>query len=590
PAMAEVSESAAQVLYSAEGDAKFEFDPKTMRRTKPGFKRFTLSVSVLLSFILGLPFLLKSVEIYRSPLPFGEIDELSAAVELSPLHFPCNFRAVFIGFGGFTSNPEELSAVIQSELTASDSTSCGACDYSSTVSVTLVSGSGCSHSAYIPNWKCESLNELIRNQESGKLDDESFDEQLHLLDYRECRKCQAFYTVFVIRREEEEGKVRSVIGKYRHAWILGEVSAEEAVKKVAEIFVKGFVNGWKEEAPIGGEFMPVGADGRTVLSFSLLNADPHDWIYDWDFQRIEEDILMPVVEALKPLADIKIESQVVLYHTPKSSLSQWDDKLRSYTFTKNDLPFFVNSNEWHLDTSIEAGGRSKILHFVVYVPSAAECPLLFRLPNEEVSSTNGFISPMWGGVVVWNPSRCLNETRTGPHFNQKIPSEDIRKIFEVFLAQFRQLFGLKSSHNHLLDQSESLELLTDRRGFTQWEMDVLSRQHTCFNLHQSVTTLGSLSRLVQSLPRMIIKDEIGKQVKYSLEAAKQALSNASDGFYHDSSSVASSRKARSLSEDAFYHPSMVSVSYFSFEHCFAVYSPFFLPVSLHVILAALKEW
>ncbi|KAL3815163.1 hypothetical protein ACJIZ3_016529 [Penstemon smallii] len=44
------------------------------------------------------------------------------------------------------------------------------------------------------------------------------------------------------------------------------------------------------------------------------------------------------------------------------------------------------------------------------------------------------------------------------------------------------------------------------------ELDVLSRQHTCFKLLQSGTTLGSLSRLVQSLPRMIIKDEIGKQV------------------------------------------------------------------------------
>lgn len=27
----------------------------------------------------------------------------------------------------------------------------------------------------------------------------------------------------------------------------------------------------------------------------------------------------------------------------------------------------MNSNEWHLDTSIAAGGRSKILQFVVYI-------------------------------------------------------------------------------------------------------------------------------------------------------------------------------------------------------------------------------
>lgn len=87
------------------------------------------------------------------------------------------------------------------------------------------------------------------------------------------------------------------------------------------------------------------------------------------------------------------------------------------------------------------------------------------------------------------------------------------------------------------------------------EMDFLSRQHSCFNLHSCASSLGSLSRLVctwflvefivgsavwklfflvplfvylffsnfdyfvvqvQSLPRMIIIDEIGKQVIYCL--------------------------------------------------------------------------
>lgn len=33
-----------------------------------------------------------------------------------------------------------------------------------------------------------------------------------------------------------------------------------------------------------------------------------------------------------------------------------------------------------------------------------------------------------------------------------------------------------------------------------------------------------------------------------------------------------SRQARSLAEDAFFHSSIMSISYYSFEHCFAVYS------------------
>ncbi|KAL9999846.1 putative phosphatidylinositol-glycan biosynthesis class S protein [Helianthus debilis subsp. tardiflorus] len=78
-----------------------------------------------------------------------------------------------------------------------------------------------------------------------------------------------------------------------------------------------------------------------------------------------------------------------------------------------------------------------------------------------------------------------------------------------------------------------------------------------------------------------------EKVKFSLEAAKLAQHNASQGIC-DASAV-SSRHARSLAEDAFFHPSVMSISYYSFEHMFAVYSPFFLPLSLHVILAVVRE-
>ncbi|KAL6581758.1 hypothetical protein OROMI_005772 [Orobanche minor] len=184
-----------------------------------------------------------------------------------------------------------------------------------------------------------------------------------------------------------------------------------------------------------------------------------------DFQEIDDNLLAPITEALKPLADISVESQV-LYHTPKSSFSYWDDKLGTYIFTTKDLPFFVNSNEWHLDTSVAAGGRSKILHFVVYVPSARECPLLLQLPSGEISMTNGFISPMWGSVVVWNPSACFEDSEMETHVRNKISPEDLERIFEVFIGQLRQLFGMKSK-GLFADASDTLRLLTSDKGFTE---------------------------------------------------------------------------------------------------------------------------
>ncbi|KAI5599806.1 hypothetical protein BDE02_02G219600 [Populus trichocarpa] len=563
-----------------------EFDSKTMRRTKPGLKRLFLTFTVLVSFLLGFPFLFKSVEIYRSPLPFHDIDSLSNDVVSNPFLFPCHFQAILVPSDPKSSsidlNLDELELSIRSKITKLASkgiaSQCGACTNNFTLSLTLDDGDCTQSSSKF--YKCGA----IRAVDLDFGDDESVDEALESAGLDSGGKV---YSVVVVVNGDGVDGVKVVVGKYRHAWIVGrDWGVEEVAERLAEIFVRVFVNGGREEGLIHGEFMPVGADGRIVLSFNLLNADPSDWTYDWDFRKIDETLLAPMIDALGPIANISVESQV-LYHTLKFSVSSWDEKLGGYIFSTKDLPFFVNSNEWHLDTSIAAGGRSKILQFVVYVPSAKECPLLLQLPNGEISKTNAFISPMWGGVMVWNPQSCSRDSDSELLVRHIMSPEDLQKVFEVFVGQFRQLFGLKSGSLHV-GVMGTYNLLASEKGFTEWELDVLSRQHTCFNIHSSATTLGSLSKLVQSLPRMIIMDEIGKQVKFSLEAAKLARVNASLGFY-DASAV-SSRQARSLAEDAFFHPSIMSVSYYSFEHCFAVYSPFFLPVSMHVLLAALREW
>ncbi|XP_027350911.1 GPI transamidase component PIG-S isoform X2 [Abrus precatorius] len=547
--MAEISDSPSTSKPAEENTQTqlSEFDTKRTRNTKPGVKRLLISVTVLVSFIIGFPLLWKSIEIYRAPLPFDRIDSFSSQIESKPLLFPCQFRAIFIGFDFKVSHDKVGAAITRKMSELSNGGDCGGCGGNYSVSVVVDTGEV---NAVDFGGKLrgndEDVDELVKSVVSGYGGGNA-------------------YSVVVVNRDEE---VRSVVGKYRHAWILGRVLEEEAVLRVAEIFAKVFVNGGNDEGSVRSEFMPVGADGKIVLSFSLLNADPRDWIYDWNFHEIDETLLRPVIEVLQPIANITVESQV-LYHTPKSSYPYWDDQHGSHIFTTEDLSFFVNSNEWHLDTSVAAGGRSKVLQLVVYIPSAKECPLQLELPNGEISKTNGFISPMWGGVVVWNPQSCIKDLESKDPVKHMISLQDLQKLFEVLMGQLRQLLGLKSD-NYYVGESGTSILLGSEKGFTEWELDVLSRKHICFNLLSCATTLGSLSRLVQSLPRMIIMDEIGKQVKFSLEAAKFAQSNASVGIY-DASAI-SSRQSRSLAEDAFFHPSIMSISYYSFEHCFAIYS------------------
>ncbi|KAL1321775.1 hypothetical protein AAHE18_14G150600 [Arachis hypogaea] len=530
-----------------------ELDPKTMRTTKPGLKPVIITVIVPFSFILGFPLLWKSVEIYRSPLPFCGIEAFSSQLDSEPLHFRCQFQAMFLGFNFTASNDVAEAIINKMSLLNPNSSQCGNCG-AYEVSVVIDSGSSCTRTE---NSKVQcpfNCGEEVAFF-GGKFNDEDVDELL--------RGCLGnvdgggnVYSVVVVNGGDKEAEVRAVVGKYRHAWILGRVLEEEALSRVAEIFAKVFMNGRSEGDSIRAEFMPVGADGRIILSFSLLNAEPRDWIYDWNFREIDEILLQPVIQSLQPIANITVESQV-LYHTQKSSFSYWDEVLGSHISSTKDLPFFVNSNEWYLDTSVAAG----IYHQQRNVLSGwsfqmETCLILMDL------------YPQCGEVLSYGIPKAVKKIW-----------KDIQKLFEILMGQLRQLLGLKSD-NLYVGQSGTYVLQGSERGFTQWELDVLSRNHVCFNLYSCAATLGSLSRLVQSLPRMIITDEIGKQVMISLEAAKFAQSNASAGIYD--ASAASSRQARSLAEDSFFHPSIMSISYYSYWHSVIIYTPVILPV--------LSEW
>ncbi|XP_039122245.1 GPI transamidase component PIG-S [Dioscorea cayenensis subsp. rotundata] len=527
----------------------------SVRTTKPGTKRLLVTLSILLSGLVFLPIFYKSTEIYRSPLPFSSISFLSSHLHSLRPPIPTLLHVLFLRSHPIDStDSHRISDLITLDLQSRTK---------SQVSVSISAHSG------------EGLESLDLS------DDEAMDAfLLGMVD-------ASVYTVVVVERAVK-GNAKVVVGKHRHAWVVGLVEDSEVARVIAGVFWKYFVNGGREDGEmVGGEegdALPVGSDGSLVLSFSLLNADPSDGVYDWNIQKADR-VLAPILESLAPIANITVESQV-LYHAPKSSISNWDDSLRGYALSTSALPFFVNSNEWHLDTSIAAPGRSKVLQFVVYVPSATEWPLVLQFPNGETSQTNSFVSPMWGGVVVWNPPESSRNVQK-PHFGKHIIStEDLQKIFQVFVGQLRVLFGLRSNN---LDDAEIgvTKFLATPKGFTAWELDVLHRRHTYLNLLSCASTLDSLSKLVKSLPRMIIMDEIGKQVKLSVEVASLAQNYVSHKIYN--ASAVSSRNARALAEDAFYHPSIMSISYSSFEHTIAIYMPFFVPVSLQVLIAAKKE-
>lgn len=230
---------------------------------------------------VGLPFLLKSTEIHRSPLPSDAIADLARRLHSNPPSFPCGLHAVFLRSSTGASDAslaDHLERAISAQLELLPATSTAG---NVTVSVTVDSAGGCSSSGSTgigSRWQCGAVTsaDLVRG-------DEVFDELLHSTLGGGSGDAMRVYTVVVLESDDVK-QMRTVVGKHRHAWMAGKFDEAEAVSAVGKVFNKYFVNGGIEEGEAGigkGEFMPVGSDGNVVLSFSLLNADPSDWVYDW---------------------------------------------------------------------------------------------------------------------------------------------------------------------------------------------------------------------------------------------------------------------------------------------------------------------
>lgn len=592
--------------------------------SKLGKKRLLLVSSVLFSFVIGLPFWLKSTEIYRSPLPFALIEEQTKHVLSSSLVFPCYFQFMFLkersNDWNETSTVEALEEAVIRITNAihtdikGKNLSYGGCAKSLVVMVSLDVGEKCVRVGVpsgFPVWPCglmkSKLHDLIRKNESHAVDEFLYNfsrESFTDTGGASWRNSESgIYTVLSIKnlgysklgftQENSPLTSRAVIGKYRHAWYLRSTEdsliTDEEISLMSNIVVSFFMNGGlyddSSEMPMeeSDETLPLAADGKAILSFSLLNAEPSDWIYDWNFNDLEKRYLEPILQAMQPVADLKVESQV-LYYTPSTARSMWEPSLKKHVVLFERLPFFVNANEWHLDTSSAAAGRSKVLHFAIYIPPAMECPLHLKHQDGSLSETNGFTSPGWGGVVILNPDRW-NKKANGSM--QHLTLEEMQPVMNVIIAQIRVLFGLAAAPS-VYNKEKFLCIPAINTAFSDWELDILLRRRAAADVASFASTLRSLSHLVQSLPNMVIKEEIGDQVRSSLTAAADAEHSASSGLYHGAAEAA--RKARSWAEEAFFQPSIMSLLYLPLEHHFAIYTPFFVPVLLHTVLAAFKEF
>ncbi|KAH7886940.1 phosphatidylinositol-glycan biosynthesis class S protein-domain-containing protein [Phlebopus sp. FC_14] len=319
---------------------------------------------------------------------------------------------------------------------------------------------------------------------------------------------------------------------------------------------------------------------RYRLSFTLLNenAASDRSASSWDIEAVIAGMssplpyycLSPILSRLTALHNFTVESQVQ-FHAPlafePSQLVVANQTLRG--LTAEDLTIFVNSAEWTLSSSVS---NDPVLHFVLFIPSAALQPLHIIDTQGKCSLTgeNSFLLPQWGGIYI------LNKHVDAAMMH--LSAVDLVPVFSTFANQLSTLLGVPSLPDGIKSE--------DSAPLSSWQLDALLRYRAMENFLGSQQTLNSIVKLVDQIENMPVDQNVRVDVHDALAALEQAYRSTVGSPV---TSLRWSSEALSLASHAFFNPGMLALLYFPAEHKYAVYTPLFASIAVPLIVALVRE-
>ncbi|KAL8570340.1 hypothetical protein ACOMHN_035758 [Nucella lapillus] len=310
------------------------------------------------------------------------------------------------------------------------------------------------------------------------------------------------------------------------------------------------------------------------VTFTLINPQPDVLHVHWDIQDGVQAYLKPFLNKLADFTAVSVTSQVLhfvgLVATPRK-----DSADNTFFYTEHDLPHLINPLEAKLGS--HASNRPS-LNFVVYVPTRSSSPLHIRDENGRPVSSNAFLSPRWGGILIYNTDVMANKTH--------LPTVqiEIKRVMEVFLTQLRLLLNIHVQTSNVPVKFSDL----GKEALTDWELAGWLRCRCVENLATAKASLQSLAQLLDQIGNIVINDHIGREVEAAVSSIQQSEDLLARGHLHDA--FIASRSAIVASEKAFFDPSLLELLYFPEDQKFAIYIPLFLPISIPVFTSIIQAF
>ncbi|KJE89267.1 hypothetical protein CAOG_00777 [Capsaspora owczarzaki ATCC 30864] len=288
-----------------------------------------------------------------------------------------------------------------------------------------------------------------------------------------------------------------------------------------------------------------------------------------------------IYAALRPfLAAVSVDdaptvSSQIIYEAQPLVTPTFDKKLNAFVLRPDQLQHFVNSQDWGLGFSTH---NNPVVNLLVFEPPPELRPLLLLDATGHPAAQNGFLIPRWGGVLVVNPTA-----------DQAV---ELSEICSVLLAQLRLLMGLRTQRSRMTEL-DTVHVLLPRQlaGLTDFEHDSLLRSRWLEHLASARHSLKSFCQLLDTIPNMVVSDELQRKVDVARAAMGQANSAMQRNALHEAYSL--SKRTAHIAEAVFFDSNALSLLYFPEDNKYAIYVPLFAPAGLPILVAvvkALRQW
>jgi len=291
---------------------------------------------------------------------------------------------------------------------------------------------------------------------------------------------------------------------------------------------------------------PTASSSFDVL-FSLMIPEPEQFKPRWNIEESIQKYFHPILDSISELYDVSVKSQI-LYLT--SLNLKPTNKNGYFATTQNELGLALNTGS---QFSSHVSSR-QTLNFLTYIPTSRSSPLHIVDNIGKIVSTNAFLVPRWGGVLILN----TNQTDL-----------DMKPVMSVYVTHFRSLIGLNHYNTRTTFKIGNEIIAPIEKAF-------LIRLGCVENLAVSKMTMQSLSHLLTKISNIVINEEVSEQVYSAVQDYSKAIANANLGLLEEA--FQQSKKSVISSEKAFFDHRLLALLYFPEDQKYAIYIPLFLPI------------